>query len=185
MIKRYFLCIVVALATMGATLALPVGAVAQGAPTMAVVDVNVIMREASAAKGLRTQMQKQFEGFQKWGKGQEDKFRSEGEALRKQQAVLAQDVLRKRQQDLEKKVNDFQVEARKREAKIRQAGANAQRELDKVLVAVVGDVAKKAGVSMVLPKSVMIYSGDVRDITEETLAQLNKKLPKLAIKIPK
>lgn len=164
---------------------LPGPAAAESVPSIAVVDINIIMRDSSAAKDLRDGMQQELEKFRQWGKGQEDKFRAEGEALQKQQTVLAQDALRQRQQDLQQKVADFQVEARRREQQIRQAGANAQQELDKVLVAVVSDVAKSEGLAMVLPKGVMIYSGDVRDITQQTLQQLNKKLPSLDIKVGK
>ncbi len=169
----------------GAFLASPDTAYAQASASIAVVDVDSVMRDSSAAKGLRTQMQKELDKFQKWGKGQENKFVKEGESLQKQQTVLAQDVLRKRQQALQKKFDDFQVEARRREQKIREAGANARQELEKMLVAVVSDVAKNKGISMVLPKNVMIYSGSAKDLTKETLAQLNKKLPSVAVKVPK
>lgn len=160
-------------------------ALGQAASKIAVVDVNVVMRDSSAAKGLRVQIKSELDKFRAWGKSREDKYIKEGEALQKQQSVLAQDVLRKRQRGLQKKVAEFQVEARNREQKIRRAGQTAQQELDKLLIAVVSDVAKKQGLTLVLPRNVLIYSGAVKDVTKETVDQLNKKMPKLSLKVPK
>lgn len=177
-LSRVFLVVLVSLAGSGV-------AWSQAAQKIAVVDVNIVMRDSSAASGLRAQIKNELDKFRKWGKSREDKYIKEGEALQKQQSVLAQDVLRERQRGLQKKVAAFQVEARNREQKIRRAGATAQQELDKLLVAVVSDVAKKQGLTLVLPRNVLIYSGAVQDVTKETVAQLNKKMPKLGLKVPK
>lgn len=153
--------------------------------SVAVIDMIVIMRDSKAAKGMRKQMERELAAFRKWGKAEEGKFRAEGASLRKQETVLAKGVLRKRQLALQKKITDFQVQVRRREQKIRQAGAGAQQQLEKVLIAVVAEVAKQQGVGMVFPKSTMIYSGKTRDLTKQTLQKLNSKLPSIKIKVAK
>lgn len=168
------------------SVAVTVARAADPVPNLAVVDVGKIMRESSAAKDMRKQMQSHLQDFRKWGKSQEDQFRGESEQLRKQQSVLAQDTFQQRQTALQKKVGAFQVEVRKREQAIRQAGANAQQELEKMLVSVVSEVAKKEDVNLVLPKESLLYAaGNTKDITDETLKLLNKKLPSIKLSIPK
>jgi len=158
---------------------------AESPQKIAVVDLDVIMRDSSAAKGIQEQMKGHLESFRKAVKEQEDKFRAEREDLVKQRNVLAADAFNKKQRDLEQKATDTELEFRRREQRIRQAGGNAQQELQKVLLAVVADVAKKEGVAIVMPKGALLYSGDTKDITDSALKQLNSKLPAVKVTLSK
>jgi len=178
-----------AVALIATVLVMSVGVVrpaaAQTAPSVAVVDIQVILRDSLAAKAIRSQMKGHLLKFQKWGKGREDKIRRETQDLLKQRTVLAQSAFAKRQKALRKKMADFRVQVRRREQKLRQAGGKAQRQLRKVLIAAVSDVARKQGVSMVFPKAGLLYSGSTKDLTQQLLARLNTKLPTVKVVLPK
>lgn len=160
-------------------------AAAQTGPSVAVVNIQVILRDSLAAKAIRSQMKAHLLKFQRWGKGREDKIRKETQNLLKQRTILAQGAFARRQKALRKKMADFRVEVRRREQKLRQAGGRAQRKLRKMLIAAVSDVAKKEGVSMVFPRAGLLYSGNTKDITRKLLARLNAKLPTVKVILPK
>lgn len=168
-----------------ATIAAFAPARAESPQKIAVVDLDVIMRDSSAAKGIQDQMKDHLEDFRKAVKEQEDKFRAEREDLVKQRNVLSPDAFNNKQRELEQKATDTELEFRRREQRIRQAGGNAQQELQKVLLAVVADVAKKEGVAIVMPKGALLYAGDTKDITKSALQQLNSKLPAVKVTLPK
>jgi len=152
------------------------------AESIAIVDLERVLNQSSAAQGIRQQMEGRIEDFQAWGRGQEEAFQSEAEEFETQRAVLSPEVMQQRGQDLQNRIAEFQVEAQRRDQGIRQAGANAQQELENVLVAVVADVARAQGISLIMPKSTLLFAGpDVLDVTEAALAQLNTQLPSISV----
>ena len=164
--------------------ALVTPAAAQPVESIAVVDLAKIMRDSKAAKSLQSQMKKHQEDFRASFKKQETSFRSQTEKLVKQRSVLSAEDFKKRQLALRKKIADAEIKFRKREQKIRQAGAKAQQELNQALQGIVAEAAKEEKVSLVVPKNMLLYSsGNTKDLTGKTLAALDKKLPKLTVAV--
>ncbi len=167
---------------LGAAIVTP--AAAQPVESIAVVDLSAIMRDSLAAKSLQAQMKKHMDDFRASFKKQEESFRTETEKLVKQRNVLSAEDFKKRQLALRKKIADAEIKFRKREQKIRQAGAQAQQELNQALQGVVAEAAKGENVSLVVPKNMLLYSsGNTKDLTQKTLAALDKKLPKLTVAV--
>jgi len=159
---------------------------AQNNESIAVVDLAVIMRDSKAAKSIQSQMKKHMADFRASFKKQEKSFRAQTEKLVKQRNVLSAEDFKKRQLSLRKKIGEAELKFRKREQKIRTAGAKAQQKLNKALQAVVAEAAKAKNASLVVPKNMLLYSsGNTTDLTKETLAKLDSKLPSLKVAVAK
>ena len=172
-----------AFAALALILATTGGAFAQ---SIGVVDMEMIWNKASASKSIKAQVDKELKSFQKWVTARRNKLQQEGQKFQQQRPALNAQQAAQREGQLNKMLSDFQLQGQQRERQIQQAHSVAERRMRKMLVAIVSDIAKKQKISIVFPKGATIYSGATKDITKETLAALNKKLPtvKVAVKAP-
>jgi len=155
------------------------------APVIGVLDVQKILQESSAAKGIQSAVEAQRDTYQKEISSLEEKLRTAEAELRKQQTVLAADAFAAKRRDFEKQVAEVQrtVQARKRalDTALNEAMGQVQKNMYQIMMDVAGD----RGINVVLPRqSVLIFEPKL-DLTETVLAKLNEKLPKVAVSIPK
>ncbi|WP_029008141.1 OmpH family outer membrane protein [Azospirillum halopraeferens] len=163
----------------------PAAGAALPAPVIGVLDVQKILQESSAAKGIQGAVETQRDTYQKEISSLEEKLRTAEAELRKQQTVLAPDAFAAKRRDFEKQVADVQrtVQARKRalDTALNEAMGQVQKSMYQIMM----DIAGNRGINVVLPKqSVLIFEPKL-DLTEEVLGKLNETLPKVAVSIPK
>lgn len=158
----------------------------QAASSIGVVDMDLIWSKATAAKSIKSQVDKELKSFQQWVRARRTKLQQEGAKFQQQRPALNAQQVAQREGQLNKMLSDFQQQGQQRERRIQQAHSVAEQKLRKMLVAIVSDIAKKQKLSVVFPKGATIYSGRTKDLTKEALAALNKKLPsiKVAVKAP-
>ena len=171
------------LAALALTFTTASGALGQ---SIGIVDMEMIWNKATAAKSIRTQVDKELKAIQKWAAARRNKLQQEGQKYQQQRPALNAQQAAQREGQLNKMLSDFQQQGQQRERQIQQAHSVAERRMRKMLVTIVSDIAKKQKISIVFPKSATIYSGVTKDLTKEALAALNKKLPtvKVAVKAP-
>ncbi|MBP2291109.1 OmpH family outer membrane protein [Azospirillum rugosum] len=155
------------------------------APVIAVMDVQKIMQESNASKGVSKSFESLRDAYQKEVASLEDKLRKSDEELRKQQTVLSQDALAAKRRDFEKQLADVQKTVQNRKRALEGALNEAMGVIHQNMVQIVQDVAKERGANLVLTRQQFVLVDTQLDITDTVMERVNKKLPQVALNVPK
>lgn len=165
--------------------ALPAAAQKLPAAVIAVLDSQKVWRESKAAGSARQQLD-QFRGqFQQEIQREEERLRNEEQELGRQRAILAPDAFENRRRDFEKKVQDLQRRVQERQRGLEQSFNNARNEINKTVVAVINDLQKDKGFTVVIDRAQVSFSADNLDITPDVLRALDQRLPQVRVQAPK
>ncbi len=151
------------------------------APVIAVIDVDQVMRDSSAAKGIREQLEKQEAAFRTEIAAQENTLRAADQELAQKKVILAPEAFQVQVQDFQKRVATLGELVQKRKRQLDDAFGQAQKQLRDALSDIVQQQMKEQGVTLVLPKAVALEVNKDLDITQETLKRLNQKLPQVKV----
>lgn len=155
------------------------------APVIAVIDVQRVMQESEAARGVSKSFDELRESYQKEISSLEDKLRKGEEELRKQQTVLAPDALASKRRDFEKQVAEVQRTVQSRKRGLEMSLNEAMGVVHKTMVEVVAEVARERGANLVLARQQFVLVDTALDVTTTVMERVNKKLPKVALNTPK
>jgi outer membrane protein len=154
--------------------------------TIAVVNIQQIMRESSVTKSVHEQLENKYKAFQADISKREEQLQKEDQELGKQKGVLAKEAFEAKAVDFRKKVTEAQKEAQSKKAVLDSASARSWEEIQKTVLAIIADLAKEKGFMVALstesPASQVLYADSSLDISAEVLKRLNAKLPKLDVK---
>lgn len=178
-----FFAFVVALGA-AAGFARPVGAQQMAAPIIAVVEYEYLMSQSEAAKSITGQLRKIRDDFQTQIDTDEKQLAGDQDALEKQRSILAPDAFQQKSQEFQKKVRELQVRVTQINRVIDEAQINANRELQKVIFDIVGELAKERGFNITLPASGVVYAADGLVITDEVMTRLNQRLTRVEVVLP-
>ena len=78
-----------------------------------------------------------------------------------------------------------QQQAQLRNRQLNDGYSEAMRKVEKAMVDVVAEYAVEKKLELVVTKGVVLYAGKTLDITGEVVKRVNKKLPTVAVEIPK
>jgi Skp family chaperone for outer membrane proteins len=163
------------------------GATAQQLPTamVAVVDVQLIMQESVAAKSIHKQLDAQRQTYQKEIAKQEDKLRGAEQELGRQRADLPPDAFEQKRREFEQQVAEVQRSVQTRKRVLDQAFNESMKKLHDGMLQVVAEVAGEQKASLVLAKQQVVLAEKSLDLTNPVLERLNKKMPTVAVTVPK
>lgn len=153
-------------------------------PVIAVVDVEKIRENATAAKSVRDQLVKQQSTYQDDIAKTENDLRNAEQDLNKQRTVLSPEAFNQRRQQFEQRVAEFQRSVQARRKQLDDAYKNSMVQVNKVVVEVIQEVAAARGASLMLPRSQIILSHPAMEVTDEVLDQVNRKLPTVKVTLP-
>lgn len=160
---------------------------AEGAPlekaVVGVIDAQQILRESTAMKGVRSQIEKERRKFQAEVSAEERKLRAQGEQLQRQRGVLAPDALQRKGQALQVEIAKVQLRFQSKQREIDKAFSKTLGEFQAALNDVVAEIAKERGFNLVLYRRQVLFVKPEMLITDEALQRLNKRLPVLSFKI--
>lgn len=170
-----------------AMLALSTPAMAADAPaaaanTVVIVNIQEVMREATAAKTVREQLENKQKEFQSEIGKKEEALQKEDQELGKKRSVLSKAAFDEKALAFRKKATDVQKEVQSKKATLDAAFEHALNDIQKVVTDVITDLSKEKGFSVALPTSQILYGDPKLDISDEVLKRLNAKLPKLDVK---
>ena len=155
-------------------------------PSIAVVNVQKVMGESSAVKGVREQLESKYKSFQADINKKKEPLQKEGQELVKKKSVLAKDAYGEKAKELDKKMTEVQQEAEQKKAMLNNASARSSEEIQKAVSGIVNDIAKEKGYVLVVstetPTSQVLYADSKIDISSEVVKRLNDKLPKIDVK---
>ncbi len=155
------------------------------APVIAVIDVQKIMQDSAASKGITKSFESLRDSYQKEISALEDKLRKNEDELRKQQTVLSPEALANKRRDFEKQVADVQKTVQNRKRALETSLNEAMAVVHKTMVEVVADISRERGANLVLARQQFVLVDTQLDVTDAVLERVNKKLPQVALNVPK
>ncbi|MFT5488202.1 MAG: outer membrane protein [Paracoccaceae bacterium] len=181
------LCVSIGLAgllTLGAFVS---SAAAQEIPTpkIGVVDVQKVLRDSKAAKSIRPEFEKMRKAFQKQVSAQEQRLRQVEQELTRQRAILAPEAFSQKRRAFSEEARKAQSSVQEQRRALDRAFKDTKNEILKNLVVVAQQVAEAKKLNMLLEKRFVFLSAKTMDVTKDVIARLDKRLPKLAVKLGK
>jgi outer membrane protein len=169
--------------TLAAFMAYAPAASAQDAkPAIAVVNIQQVMKDSTAAKSVREQLEGKQKAFQADITKKEEALKKEDQELGKQRNVLAKDAFEEKARAFRAKATEVQKEVRSKKALLDTAFERSIADIQKATTEIIGELAKEKGFVVAVPTSQILYADNSLDISQEVLTRLNKKLPKLDVK---
>lgn len=152
---------------------------------IAVLDVQAILRNASAVKNIRDQITKYGNQFEKEIEKERDSLRKANQELARQRTILAPEAFAEKRQKFEQRVIDVQRLVQRRQRELDKSRKEAMSAVNKAYIEIVAALADKQKLAVILRKNQMAYSAPTLDVTKEILALLDKKLPTVKVAKPR
>lgn len=155
------------------------------APVIVVIDVQSILRDSTAAKGVRAQRDKYIQTYQAEFAKDEDGLRQQDQELAKQRSVLSAEAFAEKRRGLEQQIGAFQRKVQSRRRALEQSYGRAMAQVQGALVKVTDELAQENGATMVMFKSQVFLFDPKMDITAPAVERLNQRLTSVEFPEPK
>jgi outer membrane protein len=149
---------------------------------MGVLDVQLVLNNSKAAKGVRAALEKQAASYQAELAQQENAIRAADQQLQQQRAVLSPQDYEAKRGELGQKVEALRQKAAGRNKELQQMENGAMTQIMQALLQTTADIAKGRGLTMVLNKSMVVLNVTSYDITQEALQKLDARVS--SVKLP-
>jgi outer membrane protein len=152
--------------------------------SIAVIDIQQILRDSTAAKAVRAQVDKQKDAYQAQIAQQENALRDADKKLAEQRATLSADDFAKKRDQLGQQMDQLRQNSEKLKQQLEDAFNAGMGQVSQALAGVLTDIAKQRNLTLVLDKRAVPLSASGFDITADALKALNAKLPTVTIPKP-
>jgi outer membrane protein len=160
------------------------GALAQEGTTVAVVDVQRLLRESLAGQTIESQMQQFRVSFGEQIAQKEAVLREKERVLIEQSAIVSSDVLTESRRQFEEEVVALQREVREQQLGVEQSYAEAIDTIRQTVITILQGLVEQRGIDVVLPRSGYLVASRELDLTDDVLAELNSALPSMSLDLP-
>lgn len=144
---------------------------------IAVLDMDYIMEHAKASVSLRNKVEEQRIKTQELIKKLEDELRLKEKKLIEDQTSLKPEVMEDRKIALEKEFEHVQEMVSEKKVQLSKNFDDGMMRIQNAIRKIVETISTDQGYSLILPKSLTIYSLPSMDITQQVITTLNEKLP--------
>jgi len=173
---RVAFALVAVLSLAAASPVLAQNAVKPPVPSIAIVDVESVMRDSLAVKSARGQIDVIAKDIQQSIAKEEEQLRSEEQNLQQQRALLTPEKYAEERQALQQRAAALQQRARSQRQALDRGMAQTMQRIQVVLFDEIGKLAEELGVNLVLPRSQIVVAVDSFNISAEALKRLNARL---------
>ncbi len=149
---------------------------------IAVVNIQNVMRDSSAAKAIREQLEAKQKSYQSDISKQEDALQKDKQELDKQRTALSKEAFEGKVKDFQNKVTDMQKQVQTKKMTLDSAYEQSIGQIQKTVGDIIGEMAKEKGFSLAIPSSQLLYADPTMDITADVTKRLNDKLPNYSVK---
>jgi Skp family chaperone for outer membrane proteins len=185
-VRKSVIAFVIALLCAGAIQTNPALAQKKSPPQMkfAVINLQLILRDAAATKTIRPQIEKLKKNYESQFKKYEQELRAMDQDLQKQRTILSPEAYASKRKAFKERVNGLQREVQTVQRLLDQAGRNALGRVHRSFHEIRAEIAKERSLHFIFPRSGLLHVDPQFDITSEVLKRLNKKLPSVTVKMP-
>ena len=147
----------------------------------AIVDMNKVMREATAAEGIRSELNAKSKQFHAELENQDKTLSAEKEALAKSRESMTADAFYKKVKDLQNKYGSAERLLQERRRTLDVASNTSRTRLLTEATKIIADIAKERGYATVFTQEAVLLAQPELDITDEVVKRMNKSISKIAI----
>jgi outer membrane protein len=173
---RFALAVAFALSVTGVSFATAQSALKPLVPSIAIVDVESVMRDSLAMKSVRSQMDVIAKDLRKSLAEEEKTLRDEEQNLQQKRVVLSPERYAEQRQTLQKRAAALQQRARSLRQSLDRGMAETMQRIQIILFDEIGKLAKEIGVNLVLPQSQIVVAVESFNISKQALERLNDRL---------
>ena len=152
---------------------------------VAVVDYQRLLKQSAAGRDVHRQIDSYRKSFQAEVKREEEALRNVEEKLKRERDSLSASEFQKRKRDFEERVIALQRRAQDSMRALDRSFQESMNKLHTRVLPLVEDISNKQGYNVVVDRSKVVIVLKTRDLTDEVIAVLNKKIPKLKVPKPK
>lgn len=148
-----------------------------------IVDIQKVIDESSAAKNIRSQIKSKRDGYQKKITSEEEKLRKTDQKLSEERSLISPEAFNEKRKEFKTKLIEVQRDVQAKRSLLDESYKRAMGKVHNEVVSIIEGMSKEKGFKVAIAKSQALYSEDGLEITEEVLAKLNKRLPKVKVSI--
>ena len=147
------------------------------AAVIGVLGIPDIMRASAAAQQIEKTIGERREKLNEDAQKEQAGWRDLQQGLANQRATLSADQIRNKERELQERITNAQKTFRDRNRIIQEAGQYGLAQIERMLIAVIRQVAESRGMNLVLHRAQVALNVNEFDITQPVVDQLNKVLP--------
>jgi outer membrane protein len=154
-------------------------------PTVAVVDMQRVLRDSAAGRSIQSQLEVESRKFRDQVTALQDQIKTGENDLRRQRSVMAQEAFNEQAQALQRKQADAQRTVQERQEALQKGEGDAVNVVSDNMRDIVQQLAAERHYGLVVSKQVVIsFSDKNMDVTDDVIQRLNTKLPTVTVTIP-
>ncbi len=148
---------------------------------IAVLDVQLVMRRAAAAKGINTAMEARRKAFEEEIAAEREVLKDEEQKLRKQGTILSPEAMNEKRRVLENKISDLRRKAEQRRGILNRAFTGATRKLRSEIAKVLAEIMSERKITLTLARKAVLVFDQRLSVTDEVLKRLDENMPNVTI----
>ncbi len=148
---------------------------------VAVVNYQRLLREARAARQIREEIEARRRRYQEEIKAKERELLDKEREIARQRSLLSPEAYARKRREFEREAAAVQREVQERRRRLDAASASAYAEVRNAIIEVVGELAQERGFNLVLPSTAVLLFSPRLDLTEEVLAGIDARLPRVEV----
>lgn len=154
------------------------------APLIGVVDAQGVLRNSAAFRAVKEQMDKVVQSYQADLQKRNNDLRTAAQTLEQQRTTLSADAYSEKRMGLETQGNDLQKDAQNRRQQIDETVNESQQQIAQALIEIMEQIRQERGLNLILVREMVPAMAPEFDLSAEALQRLDKKLPKVSVKLP-
>jgi Skp family chaperone for outer membrane proteins len=152
-----------------------------GDSPIAIIDTQVLLEKAEAAKSARQQIDKMRADIMLTMGAEQQEIRQMGQALAKERAALGEEVFQQRMREVLQKNTEYQRSVQERQHKLDAASRAAAQKIEAVVHEIVDEFKKERNYTLVVVRSATMGKPTVPDITQDVMGRLDRRLPTVEV----
>ncbi len=152
-----------------------------GAPVLAIIDVQKILRESEAVKALTATIEEQRDKYQEELRQKEGSLRAADQELARQRTILSAEAYAEKKKELEQQVADLQRQVQERKRGLDQLFSQGMTQVQNELANVAKEIAEERGLDLILSRATVVIVKPKFDVSNEALQRLNARLKSVSL----
>jgi outer membrane protein len=155
------------------------------APVIVMVDMQQLVYNSKAGKGVQGQMDKQRQAFSKEVAQQEDELQKARAELERQRTTLPPDQFETKGRQFQQRLQELDRTVQAKQKAWQAVYSEAMNKVEEGALQVVAEIAAEHQANLVIQKAAVIFGKDGFDITADAMQRLDQRLPAVAVNQPK
>ena len=155
------------------------------APVIVMVDMQQLVYNSKAGKGVQGQVEKQRQAFSKEVAQQEDELQKARTELERQRTALPPDQFEAKGRQFQQRLQELDRSVQAKQKAWQAVYSEAMNKVEEGALQVVAEIAAEHQANLVIQKAAVIFGKDGFDITTDAMQRLDQRLPAVTVNQPK